>query len=449
MIIPCETTDTAARPEMYEQESIGELGARMARAASGRSRPGWALGTGNPQRGKGTILVVDDERSIVELVSLLLRSAGYTVIATSDIGTALQAVSHTEIPIDLLISDVMMPDMNGVELAIKLRETRPEVPVLFISGHCPVDHHFHDMQGTTLLAKPFGFMPLLNTVQQILGARDENREVCDKQRTMIKLKPWRRTPVDMAVKQLECVQMKTNLTILVGGAMLALVAANANADTILFSATYPGPTLTDVTRTNWGTSPTGSGNHVYFYIPLFDPALGTLQSVTFSLVGRVAGRMTITNNESEATDVTGQLTATIDAYLDRVISGEKNVKIEVTPADEMETTIAAGEVESWTTDMDADTDPEARSDLTLTAPSELRDVTGSGTKQVEIRAVAHSNASGGGNLSTTFVTLAGADMTVSYTYLATPVPVPTSVWSGGVLLCGLVIRRLRRHARSQ
>jgi len=79
------------------------------------------------------ILVVDDEPLVADTLSAILSRAGFTILTAYNGTTALKLASD-HIP-ELLISDVSMPDMNGVELALALLEARPECKVLLFSGH--------------------------------------------------------------------------------------------------------------------------------------------------------------------------------------------------------------------------------------------------------------------------------------------------------------------------
>src|SRR4029077_16565204 len=82
-----------------------------------------------------TILVVDDEPALVELVRFMLEEAGYCVLSASDGHQALDFCKHYEYSIDLRLTDINMPRMSGVELASRLSQLMPHVPVIFMTGH--------------------------------------------------------------------------------------------------------------------------------------------------------------------------------------------------------------------------------------------------------------------------------------------------------------------------
>ena len=121
-----------------------------------------------------TILVVDDEPEVLSMASDLLRMIGYRVVSTGDPREALRlARSRTE-PIHLLLTDVVMPLMNGGELAKQLRAMRPDVKVLFMSAYSTEyveDYGVRLAPGEAFLAKPFGLVELRDKVRAVLDYR--------------------------------------------------------------------------------------------------------------------------------------------------------------------------------------------------------------------------------------------------------------------------------------
>lgn len=79
------------------------------------------------------ILIVDDEHTVSDTLSLIFKSKGYNVITAYDAEAAL-VLSETLHP-DVIISDVMLPGMNGIDFAILMREASPDCRVILISGH--------------------------------------------------------------------------------------------------------------------------------------------------------------------------------------------------------------------------------------------------------------------------------------------------------------------------
>jgi len=120
----------------------------------------------------GTVLVVEDDQVVRDLVSRTLRRAGFSVLVAEH-GEAALAVSraHPRV-IDLLVTDVVMPRMNGGELARRLTLERPGIRVLFVSGYA---HDALDLgagldPGTEFLQKPFTPAVLLDRVRELLTA---------------------------------------------------------------------------------------------------------------------------------------------------------------------------------------------------------------------------------------------------------------------------------------
>jgi signal transduction histidine kinase/CheY-like chemotaxis protein len=124
-----------------------------------------AVATPASTRGDETILVVDDERMVLDLTSRVLARAGYTVLATSSPEKALAIAAAHVGPIHLLVTDVVMPTMSGVELAALLVAQRPQLKRLYVSGH-----HFGALAGSDspLLQKPFAPATLVAAVRVVL-----------------------------------------------------------------------------------------------------------------------------------------------------------------------------------------------------------------------------------------------------------------------------------------
>ncbi|HEY1174264.1 MAG TPA: PAS domain S-box protein [Verrucomicrobiae bacterium] len=125
-------------------------------------------------RGKETILVVEDETTVRNLLVKLLKGKGYTILEASNGEEALKLITLLgKVQIDLLLTDLVMPKMGGRELAEKVRALRPEQPVLFISGYS------RDFSGNEppppfdalLLSKPFAPDPLLQAVRASIDGK--------------------------------------------------------------------------------------------------------------------------------------------------------------------------------------------------------------------------------------------------------------------------------------
>jgi two-component system, cell cycle sensor histidine kinase and response regulator CckA len=116
------------------------------------------------------ILVVDDTVEVRTLVSRILEGQGYQVIDVSNAQQALSASEEAKGEIDLLVTDIKMPGMDGIELAVQLTTSYPEIQVLFISGQCEESEiQVHIEKGFGFLSKPFMPHVLLNYVQEALA----------------------------------------------------------------------------------------------------------------------------------------------------------------------------------------------------------------------------------------------------------------------------------------
>jgi signal transduction histidine kinase len=124
-------------------------------------------------RGSGTILVVEDEEPVRSLVVDILEASGYSLLAAGNGLEALDVVEQHPGPIDLVVTDVVMPQMGGRQFADRFAAMRPGVPVLFMSGY-PDGAFGPDgfvVPGAAFLQKPFSGAALGLEVQALLGAR--------------------------------------------------------------------------------------------------------------------------------------------------------------------------------------------------------------------------------------------------------------------------------------
>ena len=123
--------------------------------------------------GKGeTVLVVEDETSILKLAQMILEGMGYRVLTASTPGAAVALAQKQAGDIHLLITDVVMPEMNGRELAETLQTPHPKLKVLFMSGYTAnvIAHRGVLDAGVNFLQKPFSKLQLAEKVRQTLGS---------------------------------------------------------------------------------------------------------------------------------------------------------------------------------------------------------------------------------------------------------------------------------------
>jgi CheY-like chemotaxis protein len=126
-----------------------------------------SLGTTNPP----VILLVEDEAAVREVTREVLLHAGYRVLESGNARDALQLASEHAEYIDLLLTDVVMPEMNGAELASQLQELRPGLVTVFMSGYAESDLARRINRSSAIhIQKPFTVHQLLSRVSEALPA---------------------------------------------------------------------------------------------------------------------------------------------------------------------------------------------------------------------------------------------------------------------------------------
>jgi PAS domain S-box-containing protein len=125
-------------------------------------------------RGTGTVLLAEDEVLVRNLTSEVLRLFGYSVLEAASGREALEICEQLDEPIELLITDVVMPEMSGRELADRLKQLRPEVKVLFMSGYTDdaIVHQGVLEAGANFIQKPFAPEALANKIREVLLSED-------------------------------------------------------------------------------------------------------------------------------------------------------------------------------------------------------------------------------------------------------------------------------------
>ncbi len=117
-----------------------------------------------------TILLVEDEPSILKILTGLLSEKGYTTLAAQDARTAISISEQFPDKIDLLVTDIVLPDMNGVRLSDHLETSRPSMKTLFMSGYAQeMITHFNKLaEGVNFIQKPFAIKSFMDMVSQML-----------------------------------------------------------------------------------------------------------------------------------------------------------------------------------------------------------------------------------------------------------------------------------------
>jgi PAS domain S-box-containing protein len=133
------------------------------------TKPAKQSGTQMPA-GSETILIVEDETAILQLVEGMLEKLGYTVLTAENPGDALKLAEKHEGTIQLLITDVIMPEMNGRDLAARLSFCNPAVKNLYMSGYTAdvIAHHGVLEQGVHFIQKPFSIQDLAVKVREAI-----------------------------------------------------------------------------------------------------------------------------------------------------------------------------------------------------------------------------------------------------------------------------------------
>jgi PAS domain S-box-containing protein len=143
---------------------------RVAEAATSISRPG-----PRPEKlqGSETILLVEDEALVRDLVQKILVEFGYNVLFAGCGNEAIDAHSRHQEPIPMMLTDVVLPDISGVELAKRLKSLQPEMKVLFMSGYTS-SNIFEDGildSGAAFIQKPFSVVSLASKVREVLDSK--------------------------------------------------------------------------------------------------------------------------------------------------------------------------------------------------------------------------------------------------------------------------------------
>jgi CheY-like chemotaxis protein len=119
---------------------------------------------------KKRILLVEDEESVRHLAKRFLDILGYETLEAEDGQSALQLFTKKSVPVDLVIADMIMPDMNGRELVKKIREIRPDMKALYVSGYGAADFADNKELGTNeaFTQKPYSLDALQETLSRLL-----------------------------------------------------------------------------------------------------------------------------------------------------------------------------------------------------------------------------------------------------------------------------------------
>ena len=123
------------------------------------------------EQARQTILLVEDEEMVRGLICEVLRREGYRVLACSDAAEGIEASKRHGERIDLLLSDVVMPGMNGPEMAARIQKDLPQLRVVFMSGYSEqvLAHEGQVDASFAYLQKPFTLKTLTQKLAKVLG----------------------------------------------------------------------------------------------------------------------------------------------------------------------------------------------------------------------------------------------------------------------------------------
>lgn len=128
--------------------------------------------SGSSFEGTETILLTEDEEFVRRVVRDVLECYGYRVLEAASGGTAQSICEHHRGPIHLLLTDVIMPEMSGRELAVRLTQVHPEMKVLYMSGYTDRLMVYDDLMSPEIafIQKPFTPDVLAGKVREVLDA---------------------------------------------------------------------------------------------------------------------------------------------------------------------------------------------------------------------------------------------------------------------------------------
>lgn len=166
-------TQAGGSIRIYSEEGSGTLIAIHLPAVDEKVTRQPRTAAAAPAKGSGeTVLVVEDEAPVLFATIRILSANDYTVFAESVPADALALLADTDRRIDVLLTDIVMPQMSGIELATRARELRPELKVLYMSGYSSemISRQGTLNVGSCLLQKPFTRAELLNEVGEVLAS---------------------------------------------------------------------------------------------------------------------------------------------------------------------------------------------------------------------------------------------------------------------------------------
>jgi PAS domain S-box-containing protein len=148
----------------------------LPRVEGAPDRPEPVVAGAAPVRAQGTVLLVEDEEAVRRLARRVLEGVGYRVLEAANGAEALVLADGWKGPLDLVVTDVIMPVMSGQELSARLRQLRPGLRILYVSGYTDdaILQHGDLLPNTAFLQKPFTPGSLAQRVREVLAGNRNN-----------------------------------------------------------------------------------------------------------------------------------------------------------------------------------------------------------------------------------------------------------------------------------
>jgi two-component system cell cycle sensor histidine kinase/response regulator CckA len=156
----------------YSETGVGTTMRVMLPAAAAAAESANAPAEPGVERGHETVLLVEDDQTVLALCATVLQTHGYNVLEAGDAESAVRISREYRDPIHLLVSDVVMPGTNGPALAVDIRDSRPTIRTLFMSGYTEetMQQYGFSSENAGFIQKPFSASALARKVRQILDA---------------------------------------------------------------------------------------------------------------------------------------------------------------------------------------------------------------------------------------------------------------------------------------
>jgi CheY-like chemotaxis protein len=161
---------SGGRIDVYSEPGVGTTFKVYLPATSDQNEAAAAANEGRPPRGSETVLLVEDEPAVREMTQAALQRHGYTVLPAASGAEALEIARANHGAISVVLTDVVMPGMSGLQLVERLREDQPSLAALFMSGYTSdaVLRHGIETGEADFLQKPFSTAALAAKLRQVL-----------------------------------------------------------------------------------------------------------------------------------------------------------------------------------------------------------------------------------------------------------------------------------------